>query len=129
MIRDPVTSAEPEYLDPEDHPPPRGRKIQLLTIGGIAVEGDWTEHGGFVAWAPLLKIPPKIKAKLARINEYFAELREKDEARWKCNESSSARPADPTKDTKSSKPDLVISAEESALRATTDGPRWKSPSS
>jgi hypothetical protein len=96
VIRDPVTSVEPEYLDPADHPPPRGRKIQLLTIGGIAVQGDWDDEGGFVAWAPLLKIPPNIKAKLAKLNEHFADLREQDEAKWERQKNSNAQPVDPT---------------------------------
>jgi hypothetical protein len=36
----------------------KGSKIQLLTIGGIAVTGTWYGAPGeyFVAWAPLLKI-------------------------------------------------------------------------
>lgn len=34
---------------------PRGSKVFLLTKGGIAVEGVWTEDGRYIAWHPLFK--------------------------------------------------------------------------
>jgi hypothetical protein len=50
------------WLDPDEHPPPRARKLLLLTRGGVAVLGHWGDD--CVAWSPLPKIPPKIKEKL-----------------------------------------------------------------
>lgn len=38
-------------------PPDRGAKVQLLTVGGVAVYGQWYGKLGenFLAWAPLPK--------------------------------------------------------------------------
>lgn len=33
--------------------PPRGCKVNLLTKGGVCVEGVWRDGCGFVGWAPL----------------------------------------------------------------------------
>lgn len=56
-------AATASWIDPDDDPPPRGSKINLLTIGGISTTGTWDEEG-CVAWAPLLTVPPAIRAKL-----------------------------------------------------------------
>lgn len=36
-------------------PPPRGVKLFLLTRGGIAVTGNWTDDGRFIGWQYLFK--------------------------------------------------------------------------
>lgn len=36
--------------------PPVGKKVLLLTEGGVAVIGLWSKDGGFVAWSPLPKV-------------------------------------------------------------------------
>lgn len=50
------------WIDPDEHPPPRAKKLLLLTRGGVAVLGHWGDD--CIAWSPLPKIPPKIKEKL-----------------------------------------------------------------
>lgn len=35
--------------------PPRGVGLCLLTIGKVQVIGDWTDDGGFIAWAPKIR--------------------------------------------------------------------------
>lgn len=43
------------WRDPAQYTPPTGRKVLLLTEGGVAVIGLWHKGGGFVAWSPLPK--------------------------------------------------------------------------
>ena len=38
-----------------DGEPPKGKKLNLLTSGGIAVIGQWNDSSNFIAWAPLIK--------------------------------------------------------------------------
>lgn len=49
----PATSGEVYWRDPADEPPPLGRKLLILTSGGVAVIGDWMNDSNFVAWSPL----------------------------------------------------------------------------
>ena len=35
--------------------PPMGVKLNLLTVGGIAVTGNWSWYGGYVGWQYLFK--------------------------------------------------------------------------
>lgn len=35
--------------------PPKGVGLLLLTEGKISVTGDWTDNGGFIAWAPKIR--------------------------------------------------------------------------
>ncbi len=59
---DVAVSDEPTtWLHPLEHKPPLRRKLQLLTYTGIAVYGTWSWEGGFIAWAPCLKIPQRFK--------------------------------------------------------------------
>jgi len=46
------------WRDPAKQSPPVGRKLLLLTDGGVAVIGLWHKDGGFQAWSPL---PKRIK--------------------------------------------------------------------
>lgn len=46
------------WRDPVEYPPPTGRKLLLLTEGGVAVIGIWHKQGGYQAWSPL---PKRIK--------------------------------------------------------------------
>ena len=59
-----LAAAPGEWRDPDVDPPPIGSKVQLLTHTGIAIHGKWYPEGRFIGWAPLLKIPPSIKAKI-----------------------------------------------------------------
>lgn len=47
---------------PAENPPPGGVKLWLLTPGGVAVAGVWSEW--FIAWSPLPKMSPAVKAAL-----------------------------------------------------------------
>lgn len=51
----PAVAGEVYWRDPEEHPPPRGVKLLILTSGGVAVFGDWMTDSNFVAWSPLPK--------------------------------------------------------------------------
>lgn len=46
--------------------PKKGGKMQLLTIGGISVTGDWRGEVGeyFLAWAPLLRRNKKLEREI-----------------------------------------------------------------
>lgn len=70
MIQDPqaqVNSMEgvavtkhAEFLDPEVSPPPRGVELNVLTVGGISIEAQWTDDAhkrGFIGWYPLISVP------------------------------------------------------------------------
>ena len=62
-----ATSREPQpWLWPLDHPPPLGQKLFLLTTDGVAVVGTWSWAGGFLAWAPMMKVPQGIKRHIGR---------------------------------------------------------------
>lgn len=37
-----------------DADPPRGKTINILTQGGVAVKGEWIENNGYRAWSPLI---------------------------------------------------------------------------
>lgn len=70
-----VTSSAPEWLCPIKHPPPPGKKLQLLTSGGIATYGPWSWEEGNIAWAPCLQIPPEIKSRIGHLPNW-EKLRE-----------------------------------------------------
>lgn len=50
-----VAVAEGFYWTPVDDDTPHGVKVQLLTIGGVAIYGQYTElhKGAYTHWAPL----------------------------------------------------------------------------
>lgn len=48
-----VGGAKWEY--PHQKAPPRGKKIALLTEGGMQTHGHWQEDGGFIGWQYLFK--------------------------------------------------------------------------
>lgn len=54
----PAVSGEVYWRDPHGSPPPRGVKMLILTDGGVAVIGSWTDDSNFVAWSPLPKKRP-----------------------------------------------------------------------
>ena len=51
-----------EWRDADTDPPPRGRKILVLSRMGVALLSEW--YAGAVAWAPLPKVPADLKTKL-----------------------------------------------------------------
>jgi hypothetical protein len=58
----PAHSARPGevyWRYPTQAVPPAGKKLLLLTEGGVAVIGDWKQNGGFTAWSPLPKRTPR----------------------------------------------------------------------
>jgi hypothetical protein len=64
--KDYLASKAPEWnYPPLDPPAPKGTKLNLLTIGGVAVLGNWQDDQGYVAWAPLIKRNP-IKEQLLK---------------------------------------------------------------
>ena len=50
------------WRDPEVIPPPRGTKLLLLNPSGVAVIGHWAHW--CVAWSPLPRVPPALKARM-----------------------------------------------------------------
>jgi len=63
----PVTAPAATWRDPRTYPPPLAKKILLLTYTGTACIGCWGE--GFIAWAPLPKIPPLLKTRIGISHE------------------------------------------------------------
>lgn len=53
----PAATGDAYWRDPAIEPPPLGRKLLLLTSGGVAALGDWMTDSNFVAWSPLPKRP------------------------------------------------------------------------
>lgn len=58
-VQEQVTASESHWRYPatgkaEDQPP-KGVGLLLLTEGKISVTGDWTDTGGFIAWAPKIR--------------------------------------------------------------------------
>lgn len=51
----PAMSGAVFWRSPNDEPPPLGRKLLVLTAGGVAVISDWMTDSNFVAWSPLPK--------------------------------------------------------------------------
>lgn len=47
-----------------DKPPPGGAKVHILTVGGICIDGQWSDDParGYLGWAPL---PTRNRAKEA----------------------------------------------------------------
>jgi hypothetical protein len=67
---DAVTALElTGWLCPIEHPPPLGKKIQLLTYTGIATYGCWNWYG-FIAWAPCLKVEGKIRERVGKLPDW-----------------------------------------------------------
>lgn len=54
---------------PHRHKPPRGKKLNILTEGGIAIHGDWRDDSGFLGWQDLFKRDLKQEA------EYLESLK------------------------------------------------------
>lgn len=54
----PAASGEVYWRDPDIEPPPRGKKLLILTSGGVAAIGDWMDGSNFEAWSPLPKKRP-----------------------------------------------------------------------
>jgi hypothetical protein len=61
-----------EWRLPEDSPPPRGVKLQLLTLYGVATMGAWSDLD-CVAWAPLITIPARIRDRMIEKQKQVAE--------------------------------------------------------
>lgn len=43
---------------------PTGAIVQLLTKGGVQVQGIWRDSGSFIAWAPNLKRDKELERRL-----------------------------------------------------------------
>ena len=56
-----VAVATDYYWIPIDSQTPRGVKLQLLTVGGVAIYGHWDGRSTFYThWAPMPKRPPVV---------------------------------------------------------------------
>jgi hypothetical protein len=51
----PYRAGGAEWIYPQDQQPPRGVKVNILTIGCVAIHGNWAEGEGFLAWQYLFK--------------------------------------------------------------------------
>jgi len=54
-----------EWRCPFESKPPKGGKINILTVGGISTQGYWDDKD-CVGWYPLLNTPPHIKERMKR---------------------------------------------------------------
>lgn len=68
MTAKPYTAPVCELFDPELHPPPRGVLLQVVTIGGVLVNSQWSDAWG-IAWGPLPQIPETVKQRQREIAE------------------------------------------------------------
>lgn len=48
-------------------PAPTGAIVQLLTKGGVQVQGIWRDNGFYIAWAPQLKRDKELEERLGLI--------------------------------------------------------------
>ena len=68
MVADKIPTTDNAcWRNPDVEPPPKGVKLNLLTIYGIAQYGVFIE-GFHIGWDYCLKIPADIKRKLKREN-------------------------------------------------------------
>jgi hypothetical protein len=67
-----ATSTECEFRDPTKDKPPEGTKLSILTVGGVLVHGVWRDNAGYVAWAPVPKMPVWLKEKLSTLQQELA---------------------------------------------------------
>jgi hypothetical protein len=51
----PYRAGEVEWIYPHEKQPPTGVKLNILTVGGIAIQGQWAYGVGFVAWQYMFK--------------------------------------------------------------------------
>jgi hypothetical protein len=67
----PTVIVDPDYYWRPISTCPSGSKVQLLNRAGIASSGtlESNRDGWFIAWAPLPKIPPEIKALIDNRNQ------------------------------------------------------------
>ena len=63
MNPDVETADVAAWKDPSEEPPPTGKKLLLLTPYGVACLGHWNAEQ-FIGWAPLPRIPKRLKEKL-----------------------------------------------------------------
>lgn len=49
----PAASGDVYWRDPSVEKPPRGVKLLILTSGGVAVFGEWTDGSNYTHWSPL----------------------------------------------------------------------------
>ena len=53
-----------KWLHPDDHKPPKGSNIWMLTEYGRSVEGNW--QCGMAAWMPKPKLDDELEERLRR---------------------------------------------------------------
>jgi len=73
---DRVTSMHPSFVSCSKETPPAGRKLILLTIGGIAILGPYnpkSDKNFIVAWSPLPKVPEDIKLEIGVLRDRCAD--------------------------------------------------------
>jgi len=77
-VIEPKTAPVVWWVDPLEESAPKGKKSLLLGYTGVAVIGTW-DNEGYVAWAPLPKIPAHIKRRIgckAAYEEFLKKLNE-----------------------------------------------------
>jgi hypothetical protein len=51
----PYRAGKVEWIYPHELSPPKGVKLNLLTLGFVATIGNWEDEAGFIAWQYLFK--------------------------------------------------------------------------
>ena len=58
------------WFNPDTHPPLKGKKLTVLTWGGIQINSEWGSgpngEDPYAAWAPLIEKPAWLKERLER---------------------------------------------------------------
>lgn len=59
-----ITANESHWRYPANGDPAPLGEVQLLTKGRIAVNGQWTDDGRYIAWAPKIKRDKALEERL-----------------------------------------------------------------
>ena len=60
-----ITASESHWRYPANGDvAPRGVGLTLLTEGRVQVTGEWSDQGGYIAWAPKIKRDKALEEKL-----------------------------------------------------------------
>ena len=63
----PLTALEPKLKLICDHPPPKGKRMYLVSLHGAGYIGDYHAEHGAVAWCELPKLTKEQKERLEQM--------------------------------------------------------------
>ena len=63
----PLTALEPKLKLICDHPPPKGKRMYLVSLHGAGFLGEYHPEQGAIAWCELPKLQPNDKLRLREL--------------------------------------------------------------